>query len=59
MIWLKYAEMEMKQKNINLARNIWNRAVTILPRVDQFYKFAYMEEMLGNLDGAVKYLIDG
>lgn len=45
--------MEMKQKNVNLARNVWNRAVTILPRVDQFwYKFAYMEEMLGNLDGA-------
>lgn len=52
-IWLKYAEMEMKQKNVNLARNVWNRAVTILPRVDQFwYKFAYMEEMLGNLEGA-------
>jgi crooked neck len=45
--------MEMKQKNVNLARNVWNRAVTILPRVDQFwYKFAYMEEMLGNLEGA-------
>lgn len=43
----------MKQKNVNLARNVWNRAVTILPRVDQFwYKFAYMEEMLGNLEGA-------
>ena len=45
--------MEMKQKNVNLARNVWNRAVTILPRVDQFwYKFAYMEEMLGNLEGS-------
>ena len=45
--------MEMRQKNVNLARNVWNRAVAILPRVDQFwYKFAYMEEMLGNLEGA-------
>jgi crooked neck len=52
-IWLKYAEMEMREKNVNLARNVWNRAVTILPRVDQFwYKFAYMEEMLGNLEGS-------
>ena len=36
-IWLKYAEMEMKLRQINHARNIWDRAVTILPRVNQFW----------------------
>ena len=40
-------------RNVNRARNIWDRAVAILPRVDQFwYKYAYMEEMLGNVAGA-------
>ena len=52
-IWLKYAEMEMKNKFINHARNVWERACKLLPRVDQFwYKFAYMEEILGNYLGA-------
>jgi crooked neck len=52
-IWLKYAEMEMRNKFINHARNVWERACRYLPRVDQFwYKFAYMEEMLGNYLGA-------
>jgi hypothetical protein len=31
------AQMEMKNKFINHARNIWDRAVTLLPRVDQFW----------------------
>ena len=30
-------QMEMKNKFINHARNIWDRAVTLLPRVDQFW----------------------
>ncbi|UYV81795.1 CRNKL1, partial [Cordylochernes scorpioides] len=52
-LWLKYAEMEMKNKQINHARNIWDRAVSILPRVNQFWlKYTYMEEMLGNTGGA-------
>ena len=60
-IWLKYiyiyiyiyAEMEMKHKQINHAHNIWDRAVTALPRVNQFwYKCTYMEELLGNVAGA-------
>lgn len=52
-VFLKYAELEMKHKNVNMARNVWDRAVTIQPRVDQFwYKYAYMEEALGNLDAA-------
>jgi len=43
--------MEMKYKYINHARNVWERACKTLPRVDQFwYKYSYMEEMLGNID---------
>ena len=39
--------------NNNHARNVWDRAVTILPRVNQFwFKYAYMEEMLGNIANA-------
>jgi len=30
----KYAEMEMRHRFINHARNVWDRAVTLLPRVD-------------------------
>lgn len=52
-LWLKYTEMEMKHKQVNHARNLWDKAVTILPRVQQFwYKYTYMEEMLGNVAGA-------
>jgi len=52
-LWLKYAEMEMKHKFVNSARNVWDRFVTILPRVDQaWYKYAYMEEIIGNVAGA-------
>ncbi|KAM9317196.1 crooked neck-like protein 1 [Gastrophryne carolinensis] len=44
--------MEMKNRQVNHARNIWDRAITILPRVNQFwYKYTYMEEMLGNVAG--------
>ncbi|NXT09754.1 CRNL1 protein, partial [Prunella fulvescens] len=52
-LWLKYAEMEMKNRQVNHARNIWDRAITTLPRVNQFwYKYTYMEEMLGNAAGS-------
>ena len=45
--------MEMRNKFINHARNVWERACKLLPRVDQFwYKFAIMDEMLGNYLGA-------
>lgn len=33
-LWLKYAEMEMKNRQVNHARNIWDRAITTLPRVN-------------------------
>ena len=42
----------MKNKQVNHARNLWDRAVTILPRANQFwYKYTYMEEMLSNIAG--------
>jgi len=48
-LWLKYAEMEMRNRFANHARNVWDRAVSLLPRVDQlWYKYTYMEEMLEN-----------
>lgn len=44
--------MEMKNKQINHARNLWDRAITIMPRINQFwYKYTYMEEMLDNVAG--------
>lgn len=45
--------MEMRNRQVNHARNLWDRAVTILPRANQFwYKYTYMEEMLENVAGA-------
>lgn len=42
----------MRNRNINHARNLFDRAVTILPRVDKlWYKYVYMEETLGNIPG--------
>lgn len=44
--------MEMRNRQVNHARNLWDRAVTILPRANQFwYKYTYMEEMVGNIAG--------
>jgi crooked neck len=41
--------MEMRHKFINHARNVFERAIDCLPRIDQFwYKYAYMEEILQN-----------
>ncbi|KAH7515804.1 hypothetical protein FEM48_Zijuj10G0065200 [Ziziphus jujuba var. spinosa] len=43
----------MRNKCINHARNVWDRAVTLLPRVDQLWlKYIHMERMLGNVAGA-------
>lgn len=42
----------MRNRQVNHARNLWDRAITILPRVSQFwYKYTYMEEMLENVAG--------
>lgn len=46
---MKYIEMETRHKFLNKARNLYERAIDILPRVEQFwYKYAYMEEITGN-----------
>lgn len=38
----------MRSKFPNHARNVWDRAVALLPRVDQFwYKYSYMEVRKG------------
>ena len=51
-LWIRYIEAEMKTRNINHARNLLDRAVTILPRIDKlWYKYVYMEETLGNVSG--------
>nr|VDD50485.1 unnamed protein product [Brassica oleracea] len=43
----------MKNKFVNSARHVWDRAVYLLPRVDLlWYKYSHMEEMLGNIAGA-------
>lgn len=51
--------MEMRNRQVNHARNLWDRAVTILPRANQFwYKYTYMEEMLENIAGNMRKLCD-
>lgn len=45
--------MELKARNVQHARNLFDRAVTLLPRVDQlWYKYVYLEELLQNVPGA-------
>ena len=36
-LWIKYAEMEMRGKFVNHARNVWDRACTLFPRIDQYW----------------------
>jgi len=52
-LWLSYTETELKSRNVQHARNLFDRAVTLLPRVDQlWYKYVYLEELLQNVPGA-------
>lgn len=45
--------MELKNRNVQHARNLFDRAVTLLPRIDQlWYKYVYLEELLQNVPGA-------
>lgn len=45
--------MEMKNKFVNHARNIWDRCVTLFPRVDIYwFKYTYMEELVGAIEQA-------
>lgn len=48
----------MRHRQVMHARNLWDRAVVIMPRANQFwYKYTYMEEMLGNVAGKVIELL--
>lgn len=43
---------ELKARNVAHARNLFDRAVTLLPRIDQiWYKYVYLEELLSNIAG--------
>lgn len=54
-VWLRYAEMEIRNRQTNHARNIFDRAVELMPRCGQFwYKYTYFEEILDNIAGARK-----
>jgi crooked neck len=45
--------MELKLQNGQHARNLFDRAITLLPCVDQlWYKCIYLEELLQNVPGA-------
>lgn len=47
--WVRYIESELMYKNVNHARNLLNRAVTILPKVDKlWFLYVHTEEALGN-----------
>ncbi|PWA45011.1 crooked neck-like protein 1 [Artemisia annua] len=48
-----YGDFEMRNKFLNHARNVFDRAVTLLPRVDKLWsKYIHMEKSLGNVAGA-------
>jgi crooked neck len=50
---LRYIDAELKERNIMHARNLLDRAVTILPRIDKlWFKYVMVEETLGNVAGA-------
>lgn len=50
-LWLSYPEVELKSRNIQHARNLFDHVVTF-PRVNQlWYKYVDLEELLGNVLG--------
>jgi tetratricopeptide (TPR) repeat protein len=50
---LNYAETEMKSRNLQHARNILDRAVCVLPRMNQlWYKYVYLEELAQDVSSA-------
>lgn len=51
--YLCFNIQELKSRNVQHARNLFDRAVTLLPRIDQlWYKYVYLEELLQNVPGA-------
>ena len=52
-LFLRYAELELRNECINHARNVLDRAVQLLPRVDLlWYKYVYVEELAGDIPKA-------
>jgi crooked neck len=45
-LWLRYAETELKARNVNHARNVYDRAVTLLPRVDTVSSWSFFLQSL-------------
>ena len=42
--------MKLKSRNVQHARNLFDCAVTLLPRIDQlWYKYIYLVELLDNV----------
>lgn len=51
--YLLRSMQELKARNVQHSRNLFDRAVTLLPRIDQlWYKYVYLEELLQNIPGA-------
>lgn len=49
--WTHYIKFELSHKNVNHGRNLLDRAVTILPRVDKlWFLYVQTEETLNNFD---------
>lgn len=56
-LWIAYADFELRGKRLNLARNIMDRSVTLLPRLDKlWYKYLLVEEACSS-DISVQRLI--
>lgn len=54
-VWNCYVDMEIRHKQFNYARNIYERAITLLPRYDEFWlKYAQLEISLSNFENARK-----
>ena len=52
-VWDAYIDLELRHQAVNHARNILERAITILPRYDHFWlKYSRILEELGNIEGA-------
>ena len=52
-VWNCYIDMELRHKQYQHARNIFERSVKILPRYDDFWlRYAKFEETVGNFDNA-------
>jgi crooked neck len=50
--WLRYVDSELKGRNINHAKNLLDRATTVLPRVDKlWFKYVYCLELLADVVG--------